>query len=141
MTQQALQFAEFAGPLLAGLLSGVLYRRYVFPQVLARVERLSRLVLTRGNIMASIMLNLLWLGLALVCHSTNAPQVLAWLQAHPVVSAEHAPSLLRIVSMTAAFVGGYGLTSIPSPAEAEQLLSRLGSPRTAGDPSPTSRHR
>lgn len=140
MTQQVLQFAEFAGPLLAGLLFGVLYKRYVFPKVFAKVfaraEPLARLVLTRGNRVASFILSILFLGLALACHSTNAPAALAWLQAHPVVSAELAPTLLRIVSMAAALLGGCCLTVIPTQDYVEELLSRRSSPHTTNDAPP-----
>lgn len=137
MTQEVLQFAEFGGPLLAGLLFGSLYQRYVFPKVLARAEPLVRLVATRGNRVASVILGFLWLGLALACYGSNAPKALAWLQAHSMVSAGLAPSLVRIVSMAAAFMGGYTLSAIPSRAYLEELSGRRPSPPTTNDEPPT----
>jgi hypothetical protein len=112
---------EIAGPLLLGVVTGVLHQKFVFPRVLARMGSFARVVTSPANVLLSIVLVGVWLGLAVVCHSSNASETLAWLQAHlssPPLPLT--PDLLRNAFFAATFFSGAGLATLPSASSSEE---------------------
>ncbi|WP_147446578.1 hypothetical protein [Corallococcus sp. CA047B] len=104
---------EIVGPLALGLISGSLFKKFVFPQVLGRMgSRLSGVVTSPANVFFNGLTIGVFLGVAAACHASNAPETLAWLQTH--FSLQPPPLALRIAFFVATFFCGYNLATLPS---------------------------
>ncbi|WP_426754669.1 hypothetical protein [Myxococcus sp. Y35] len=109
-----MDLAEIVGPLGLGILYGVLGRMFLVPKLMPLLGRAASVVHSPANVFFSYVGVGLWLGLAVACHSWNAPTTLAWLQAHPVLPIEPTPTVLRVVYFCATFLTGSGLATLPS---------------------------
>ncbi|WPB80683.1 hypothetical protein KYC5002_16280 [Archangium violaceum] len=112
-----LPFFEVAAPLMAGALSGMMFKKFVYPMVLARLGSLAGLVNSRGNRLMGLLFVAVPLGLAVLCHSSNAEKTLAWLRAHPgMLPVQPTPFLLQVTFYAAAFYCAYLLAAFPDPS-------------------------
>lgn len=111
---------ELVGPLLVGLVSGALYKKFVYPRVLERMGSLAGVVTSSANIVLNVLLIGVYLGVAVACHASNAPETLAWLQTHyRQTSFPLTPESLRLAFFVATFFTGYSLASLPSSSSEE----------------------
>ncbi|MFY0530187.1 hypothetical protein ACN28I_45815 [Archangium gephyra] len=111
---------EVAAPLMAGALTGTLFKTFVFPKVLSRLGPWAELVNTPANRLLSLFFAAALLGLAVLCHSSNAEEALAWLRAHPGrLPFQPTPFLLQVTFHGAAFFCAYQLAAFPDPSPQE----------------------
>ncbi|MCY1030257.1 hypothetical protein OV207_02225 [Corallococcus sp. BB11-1] len=102
---------EIVGPLALGLISGALYKKFVFPRVLERMKGgLAGMVTSPANRLFQGLTIGMNLGVAASCHASNAPETLAWLQTH--LSVQPPPEALRIAFFVATFLCGYNLVGL-----------------------------
>ncbi|OJT20601.1 hypothetical protein BO221_31965 [Archangium sp. Cb G35] len=118
-----LPFFQAAAPLMAGALSGMMFKTFVYPMVLARLGSLAGLVNSRGNRLMGLLFVAVPLGLAVLCHSSNAEKTLAWLQAHPglLSPVQPTPFLLQVTFHAAAFYCAFLLAAFPDPSPRGQV--------------------
>ncbi|RKG76584.1 hypothetical protein [Corallococcus terminator] len=109
---------EIVGPLALGLISGALFKKFMYPRVLERMgSRLEGVVTSPANVFLNGLLIGVYLGVAAACHASNAPETVAWLQTH--LGLQPSPTLLRIASFVATFFCGYNLATLPSSTSEE----------------------
>ncbi|MCY1046782.1 hypothetical protein OV208_36095 [Corallococcus sp. bb12-1] len=104
---------EIVGPLALGLIGGTLFKKFVFARVLGQVgDRVAGVVTSPANVFFNGLSIGVFLGVAAACHTSNAPETLAWLQTH--FSLQPPPGALRIAFFVATFFCGYNLATLPS---------------------------
>lgn len=113
---------EIAGPLLLGLASGALFRKFVYPRVLARLGALASWVTSPANTWVLVGHLCIALGVAAACHASNSVATLMWLHEHlPAPPFALTQELLHGFFLGATFFSGYYLAMFPSSgSEAEQ---------------------
>ncbi|XXF76232.1 hypothetical protein P2318_24680 [Myxococcaceae bacterium GXIMD 01537] len=112
---------ELLGPLLLGVASGVLFKKFVFPKLLARLGGLTRVAYSPANILASAFTILVVVALAAATHAAFASETLAWLAAHPrLLPIQPTPTSLKYVSMGATWFSGYLLATFPADPSSEE---------------------
>ncbi|NNB89689.1 hypothetical protein HJC10_27080 [Corallococcus exiguus] len=116
---------EIAGPLMLGLACGALFRKFVYPRLLAllgaRVRRMTSATTTWGLVVQICFT----LGLAVACHASNAMATLMWAHEHlPLLPFPFTLGLIHWVFLGATFFSGYNLALIPSSDSEEEQASR-----------------
>ncbi|RKH60573.1 hypothetical protein [Corallococcus aberystwythensis] len=115
---------EIAGPLLLGLVCGALFRKVVYPRILAQLGGWARLVTSSANTWTQVGLICVTLGLAAACHASNAMATLMWLHEHlPQLPFALTQGLLHWVFLGATFLSGYYLAMLPSSGSGEEQSS------------------
>lgn len=107
---------EVVGPLFLGILTGALQEKYVYPRIVERLGGLAKWLSTPANVFLGVLIICVYLAVAVACHASNAPETLAWLQAHAPFRPP--PGSLRIAFFAATFLCGHSLVMLgASPAE------------------------
>ncbi|GMU10959.1 hypothetical protein [Corallococcus caeni] len=115
---------EIAGPLLLGLASGALFRKVVYPRVLARLGGLASWVTSSANAWVLVGQLCIALGVAAACHASNALATLMWLHEHlPTPPFALTQELLHGFFLGATFFCGYYLAMFPSSGSEEAQAS------------------
>ncbi|WP_404366625.1 hypothetical protein ACIHQR_37785 [Corallococcus coralloides] len=117
---------EIAGPLLLGLASGALFRKFVQPRILAQLGERIRRVTTATSTWSLVVQIGVMLGLAAACHASNAMATLMWLHEHlPPMPFPLTLGLIHWVFLGATFFSGYCLALIPSSGAEERQASTV----------------
>jgi hypothetical protein len=115
---------EIAGPLLLGLACGALFRKFVYPRVLARLGALASWVTSPANTWVLVLHLCIALGVAAACHASNAVATLMWLHEHlPAPPFALTLGLLHGFFLGATFFCGYYVALIPSSDSEEAQAS------------------
>lgn len=95
-------------PLVAGVISGLLVRKFDLVGRVARMTGSSSVVYSRTNRLLILLQLGAWLFLAVWCHPSNTSEVLAWFGAHPNLSpVQLTPAMVRGVFCVAVFFCAY----------------------------------
>ncbi|MHA7627407.1 hypothetical protein [Corallococcus sp. M7] len=122
--EQVNSIIEIAGPLLLGLASGALFRKFVYPRVLARMGSLASWVTSAANTWVLFGHLCIALGVAAACHASNAVATLMWLHEHlPAPPFALTQELLHGFFLGATFFSGYYLAMFPSSGSEEEQTS------------------
>jgi hypothetical protein len=115
LLQTVIPLLELAAPLMAGAIAGMMTKTFVLPRLLSWLGPWAERVHSPANRMASLFLVAVYLGLAVFCHSSNAPETLAWLRTHPgLLPIQPTPFLLEVTFHGAAFFCAYQLAAMPT---------------------------
>ncbi|MGE6763959.1 hypothetical protein ACQKGO_38475 [Corallococcus interemptor] len=115
---------EIAGPLLLGLASGALFRKFVYPRILEQLgERVRRLTAATSTWSLVVQIAVM-LGLAAAFHESNVLATLTWL--HEDLDWMPLPSTreqIHWIFLGATFFCGYYVALIPSSGSEEETAS------------------
>ncbi|QAT81896.1 MAG: hypothetical protein EOO72_01355 [Myxococcaceae bacterium] len=115
---------EIAGPLMLGLASGALFRKFVYPRILAQLGGLARVVTSSANTWVLGVHLCIALGVAAACHASNTVATLMWLHEHlPTPPFALTQELLHGFFLGATFFSGYYLAMFPSSGSEEEQAS------------------
>ncbi|RKH79179.1 hypothetical protein D7Y21_34345 [Corallococcus sp. AB045] len=117
---------EIAGPLMLGLASGALFRKFVQPRIFAQLGDRARRLTSATGTWSLVVQICVTLGLAAACHASNAMATLMWMHEHlPSMPFPLTLGLIHWIFLGATFFSGYYLALIPS-SEAEEEQSASG---------------
>ncbi|RKH41355.1 hypothetical protein D7Y23_33185 [Corallococcus sp. AB050B] len=113
--EQVNSILEIAGPLLLGLACGALFRKFMYPRILAKLGSLASWVTSTANTWVLLVHLCIALGVAAACHASNAVATLMWLHENlPTPPFALTLGLLHWFFLGATFLSGYYVALIPS---------------------------
>ncbi|MBN9681147.1 MULTISPECIES: hypothetical protein [unclassified Corallococcus] len=122
--EQVHSIIEIAGPLLLGLACGALFRKFVYPRILARLGSLAGWVTSAANTWVLLVHICIALGVAAACHASNSVATLMWL--HENLSTPPfalTQELIHGFFLGATFLTGYYLAMFPASGSEEEQAS------------------
>ncbi|MBJ6759761.1 hypothetical protein JGU66_03240 [Myxococcaceae bacterium JPH2] len=122
------QVFQLMGPLVCGVILGVLHKRFALPKMTEFLQERAWLLYSPLNVAMNIVFVLVNLGIAVASHESNVATTLAWAAAHASeLPIPLSPELLRIASYVSTFLCGHALGAFPTrPTESLEDTAPLG---------------